>query len=102
MLVTSQHGNQSALDGKLVGGNENRFHPSVGGLQADAPVGFAVKSFQRCFGATDERDDDLPLGSVRCFFNEDEIALQDVFFDHGIALNLQNINIFLAGEIGQG
>src|ERR1700732_1020663 len=100
-LVFSKHANYPALDLDLIGRHDDRAHFGIGRLQANLPRPFAVETFQGSFILSDQCHHDVaPISSLGLLAHH-IIAIHDVVFNHGGALNLQYERSSTAREVSE-
>ncbi len=99
--VFAEDAEDPSLDRDLGGGDHDRIHLGVGGLEADDGA-FAVIALEGGFRTADEGDDDLARAGRAGALDEDEVAVEDVLVAHGLAADLEGEDVAIADDVGQG
>src|SRR6267378_2012190 len=100
-LVLAKNAYDTALNFYVVRGHHDRSHFGICRLQADLARAFAIEALERCFFATNQRNNDIPgIGDLGLLAN-DKVPVHDVIFDHGTPFDLQNKGIAATSEIAQ-
>ena len=89
-LKLSYHRSDNSLDDAVL--YEDRFHGAVCGLETNA-VSFSVKSFERGERVVQKRHDYFTVTRTRVAFDDDEITIQNSFFDHTATFYAQDIRV---------
>ena len=99
--VLAEHAQDLALDADVAGGGVDGLHLAVGGLQADE-VSFAIEALEGGVGAVDQGHDDLSLAGGAGALDQDVVAGDDVLVAHGVALDLEGIDLAAADDVAEG
>src|SRR3974390_131567 len=89
-LVLPQNTDDTALNLDITGGNHDRSHFGIGGLETNLARPFAVEALQWGFFATHEGHNDIAGIRHLCLFADDIVAIHDVVFNHGGPFHLQH------------
>jgi len=90
-VVAAEHTDDDALDPAAIGFDIAWGHGVIGRLETDTRA-FAVEAFEGGFAGVQERDDLFAVAGGFAAFNDDEIAVAEMIFDHGIAAHAQDID----------
>src|SRR6185503_2718078 len=96
--VSSHDADDDSLDLNLRGVEMHRLHGGIRGLQPDT-AGLAIELLQGDVRAADQRDDHLAVVGGLAVLDDDEVAVTDLFVDHRVASDPENVAVALAGEV---
>ena len=100
--VLPHHPDDHALYLHLIGVHHDRLHRRVGRLQAD-PAVLVKELLERDIESADERNHHFAVVGRLAIFDDDEIAVADLFVDHRIALDAKDVAVAPAAQaLGDG
>src|SRR4051812_25645089 len=90
-VIRAEDADDDALHAAAVGVDDAGFHRAVGGLEADLAA-FAVEALERGLAGVEEGNDLLAVAGVFAAFDDDEIAVAEVVFDHRFAAHAEHVD----------
>lgn len=95
--IRPDHADDDALDFAVV--EDDGFVLVVGGLETDFAVLFLVELLECRFASVQEGDDGLAVVGGVGFANDDHVAGADLFVDHGVATDFQDVGVLAVADI---
>lgn len=96
--VGAEDADQDALDFDVFVDIDG-IHGGIGGLQAHAAA-FFEETFESGLAVVEQGDDDFTITGLLATFDDDVIAILNVVFDHGVALDAQDVGAVAGVEEG--
>ncbi len=95
--IRSDHADDDALDFDFVDDDGLVF--VVGRLEAELAILFFVELFEGRFAGVEQGDDGLAVVGGVGFADDDHVAGADLFVDHGVAADFQDVGVFAVADI---
>src|SRR5215207_5499613 len=98
LSVPPHHADDDALHDDVFRRGNNWLDGGVRGLETNAAV-LAIELLERDVGPVEHRDDHFAVVGRAAVLDDDEVAVPDLFVDHRVPLDAEDVGVALAHEV---